>query len=94
MIMKKLTRELGLNESQRERVQGIVCRTHEELMALRERSKPEKEQILRESTTAIKAELSAGQQQKFDALLEQMKARRVSKEQAAQSRPGGKEPCE
>ncbi|MBP8645389.1 MAG: hypothetical protein KBH99_04620 [Syntrophobacteraceae bacterium] len=79
-ILTKLTRELNLTEQQRERVTGIVCRTHKELTALREKSRPERDEILRRSHEAMKAELTTRQQQKLDQFFEREKARWTRRE--------------
>lgn len=78
-IMRKLTRELGLNESQREHVAKIVCRTQEELVALRERIRPEREEIMQRSRENMKTELSPEQQQRLDELHRKLEKHRSTK---------------
>lgn len=75
-IMRKLTRELDLSETQRTCIAEIVSNTHGELAALRERFRPEREEILRRSREALKAELSPEQQSKFDEIYRKMEERR------------------
>jgi hypothetical protein len=75
-IMRKLTRELDLSESQRVRIAEIVSNSQGELASLRERIRPEREEILRRGREALKAELSPEQQNKFDEVYRRMEERR------------------
>ncbi len=87
-IMRKLTRELDLNEHQRREIGKIVCRTGEELRELRERVGPERDEIMRRSREAMKVELSPEQRNRLDELHSRMEARRRHKELRRQSGDG------
>jgi hypothetical protein len=93
-IMSKIDRELGLNDVQRKRIEEIVCRTHRELLAFRESTKPDRERIIQQSVDAMKAELSPEQQKKLDALRERIKARRAQGKTSNTGDAGDKDPCE
>jgi hypothetical protein len=84
-IMRKLSRELDLSENQRERVAKIVCRAQEELSALRESIRPEREEIMQRSRETLKVELSPQQQQKLDELYKKLERHR-SKQGSGQHR--------
>ena len=94
IIMKKLTRELDLSQGQREKIEKIVCRTHQEIDALRKRHKPEKDQVIQRSIDMIKVELLPEQQKKLDAFHEKMKKRRAEWERGSRDRHGPPEPCD
>jgi hypothetical protein len=93
-IMRKLDRELRLNDTQRKRIEAIICRTHQELLAVRDRLRPDRERILQQSIDAMKAELTPEQQKKLDELHERLKAHRSRGEIGHEGVPGEKDPCE
>jgi hypothetical protein len=93
-ILRGLDRELGLSDDQRKRIEPIVCSAFRELMALRDRARPERERILQQSMEAVKGELSPEQQKKLDALHERLKARRDRGEEGHRGRPGPEDPCQ
>jgi hypothetical protein len=93
-IMRKLDRELKLNDTQRKRIEAIVCRAHEELLAFRDRLRPARERILQQSIDAMKAELTPEQQKRLDELHERLKAHRGRGEMGHRDGPGDKDPCE
>ncbi|MGV8073002.1 MAG: hypothetical protein AB2L11_00345 [Syntrophobacteraceae bacterium] len=75
IVAKKLTRELGLDEVQRERITGILCQTHKEMRELRRRHRPEADQIMQRGIDSMKAGLSPEQQTKLDAFYERERGR-------------------
>jgi hypothetical protein len=93
-IMRKLDRELELSDTQRKRVEEIVCRTHRELLAFRDLIRPDRERIIQQSIDAMKAELSPEQQNKLDALRERIKARQAQGKMSHTGDSGDKDPCE
>ena len=93
-IIRKLDRELDLSDTQRKRIEEIVCRTHLELLAFRDRIRPDRERIIQQSIDAMKAELSPEQQKKLDALRERIKARRAQGEMSHKGDSGDKYPCQ
>ena len=76
LIMRKLNRELGLNDAQKARIEAIVCQAFEALSTIRDRERPERERVLQQSIDAMKQELSPEQQRKLDGLYEKLKAPR------------------
>jgi len=93
-IMRKLDRELELSDTQRKRIEEIVCRTHGELLAFRDRIRPDRERIIQQSIDAMKAELSPEQQKKLDALRERTKAHRAQGKMNHKDGSNEKNPCE
>ena len=93
-IMRKLDRELELSDTQKKRVEEIVCRTHRELLVFRDLIRPDRERIIQQSIDAMKAELSPGQQNKLDALRERIKARRAQGKISQKKGSGDNDPCE
>jgi hypothetical protein len=94
-VMKKLTRDLDLSDQQKERVEEIVCRAYGDLTEIRNRSRPEKEEIFHRSIAEMKAELSTEQQEKLDDLLERVEKRRKSRRGGDEEGRGrGANPCD
>ena len=94
-FMRKLDRELELSDTQRKRIEEIVCRTHRELLAFRDRIKPDRERIVQQSIDAMKAEISPEQQKKLDALRERrIKASQAQDKISHKESSGDKDPCE
>lgn len=93
IITKRLTRELDLNQNQRERIEKIVCRTHLEIQEIKMRHKPEKDQAIQQSIELIRAELLPEQQKKLDALHEKMTRQRAERERRRDHR-GTQELCD
>jgi hypothetical protein len=93
-IMRKLDRELELSDIQRKRIEEIVCLTHRELLAFRDRIRPDRERIIQQSVDAMKAELSPEQQIKLDALREKTKAHRAQGKMSHKDGSNEKNPCE
>ncbi len=94
LIMRKLKRELGLNEDQKARIEAIVCQTFEELSTIRDRERPERERVLQQSIDAMKQELSPEQQRKLDGLYEKLKAHRERGGRRHSGKGGQGDPCE
>jgi hypothetical protein len=94
LIMRKLDRELGLSDAQRQQVEQIVCQAHRELLAFRDQTRPDRERIIQQSIDAMKIELSPEQQKKLDELRERLKNRRSRAEIGQKGASGGNDPCE
>lgn len=73
--MHRMAETLGLDNSQRSRVDEIVERTRNRLHELRLQHRPAVEKILEESRDEIRALLDADQKKHFDAMVEQQKKR-------------------
>ena len=93
-IMRKLDRELELSDTQKKRVEEIVCRTHRELLVFRDLIRPDRERIIQQSIDAMKAELSPEQQKKLDALRERTKAHRSQGKMSRKDGSNEINPCE
>ncbi len=78
-IVRKLTRELNLSETQREYVSKVVCRTYSELSKVRRERQPEIDKILTGGIAEIKQQLDPAQKEKLDALYEHARKRRMMK---------------
>ena len=93
-IMRKLDRELALSDTQRKRIEAVVCRAHRELLAFRDRIRPDRERIIQQSIDAMKTELSPDQQNKLEALRERLKAHRAQGRMRPKGGPNETYPCE
>ena len=93
-IIRKLDQELELSGIQRKQIEEIVCRTHRELLAFRDRIRPDRERIIQQSIDAMKAEISPEQQKKLDALRERIKSRRAQGKMSYKESSGENDPCE
>lgn len=78
-VMRRLSRDLNLDDSQRPRIEKIVIQTQEELRALRESTLPERHRIMERSLGAMKLELSPEQQKKLEEIHEKVEERRGRK---------------
>jgi hypothetical protein len=90
-VMRKLTRELDLDEPQRQRIGRIVCQAQEEMRTLRERTRPESAQILKRSFDAMRTELSPDQQKKLEGIRNRLEERRGRKRHGGHR---GDAPCD
>ena len=93
-IIRNLDRELELSDTQRQRIEEIVCRTHRELSAFRDRIRPDRERIIQQSIDAMKVELSPEQQSRLDALREKLKSNRAQGKMSRRWGSSGKGPCD
>ena len=75
-ILQRLDRELELRAEQRQKIEVILRETRDEFSRLREEVGPRFREIMNRSRDRIKAELDAGQQAKFDALVKEWEQRR------------------
>jgi hypothetical protein len=75
VIVKRLTRELDLSESQRAHVESVVTRTQAELFKLRQQHQPEVRALIDSSIVEMKQQLSPEQCQKLDRHFEMVRQR-------------------
>jgi Spy/CpxP family protein refolding chaperone len=75
-IVRFLTRDLNLNDSQTQQVQQIVHETQEKFRQVQRQTEPEYDVIRAESQDRIRKILDPGQLAKFNQLVERMEARR------------------
>jgi len=94
VIVERLTRELNLNENQQKRITEIVCEAQEEVTQLRRRMRPEMDRIIQESRERMKAELTAGQQERLDELFERLEERRAKRDPGVRSGHRSMGPCQ
>ncbi len=73
-LMRKISAELSLSPEQQAEVRRIAESLRSELMALREKYRPEVEAIIEKQFAAIKDCLDPAQQQQADAILSRLKA--------------------
>ena len=76
LLVHRLTRQLDLDASQRDRVDGIARRTHEEVREVRQRCRPQVEEILEKGRREIRAVLRPDQQARFDQIVAERRHRR------------------
>lgn len=93
-ILDKLTRELNLTDSQREEVAKVLCRTHSELIELRRKERPAKDQIIERGLASMKTALTPDQQEKLDALHKRMQERRQRRHQLREEHHKGNGMCD
>lgn len=74
--VRKLSRDLDLDASQRERVGAIVRRTAEEVRDVRETCRPRVDEILEKGRAEIRAGLRPDQQARFDEIVAERHRRR------------------
>lgn len=66
LLVRRLSRELDLTETQRAKIEKIMDQTQAKLRDLRSKYKPELESIITSSMESIKAELNEAQKRKMD----------------------------
>jgi len=74
-LMKRLTRELDLNEKQQIEVQKILKQTFRRLHELRKRHRPKVKEILDQGMNQIRVKLDERQKKKFNRFLERFRKR-------------------
>ena len=75
-IVRRLTRELDLDENQAAQLRTIVRETHGELREMRRTLRPQTEAILARSQERVRAILRPEQRLKYEKILEERKRRR------------------
>lgn len=75
-IVQRLTGKLGLDSGQIEQVRTIMRETHSEIKLIRRQSRPQVEAVIEKSQERIKKLLRSDQQEKFDKIIAERKARR------------------
>ena len=74
-LMKKLTRDLNLTQTQQVKIAQIIDQTHEKLFQLREKERPEFHKITEQSFELMKKVLNEEQKQKLDEIRQRFKRR-------------------
>lgn len=74
-VLRRLTSELALSEQQRAAIEPIIKRTSDELRVLRQESVKQSGAVIEAMNTAVTAELTEPQREKFAVLKEAQKAR-------------------
>ena len=75
-FLRKLSRELSLDDSQKERVEAIVRRTAGEAREVRQQCRPRIDEIFERGRREIRAELRPEQQRRFDEIDAERRHRR------------------
>lgn len=75
-LVKRLTKELDLDDQQHEQVKAIIHETHEDIRQIRQKTRPQVEALLNESQLHISSLLRPAQQIKFKEIVAEHKARR------------------
>lgn len=86
MILRRMDRELNLDNTQREAIRKIVQETHGEMRQVRRQFRPQTRQILANSEERIKKLLRPDQREAFERLIEK---RRRGEENGDRSHPEG-----
>jgi hypothetical protein len=74
-FIRKLSRELSLDASQKERIEAIVRRTAGEAREVRQQFHPKIEEILEKGRREVRAELRPEQQRRFDEIMAERRHR-------------------
>ena len=74
-VMRRLTSELELSEPQKAAIEPIIKKAGDELRELRRESMKQSGAVIEAMNTAVTAELTPGQREKFNVLKETQKAR-------------------
>ena len=75
-LLKRLTKDLGLDERQHEQVKAIIHETHEDIRQIRRKTRPQVEALLNESQLSISSLLRPAQQATFKKIVAEHNARR------------------
>jgi nucleoid DNA-binding protein len=86
-IMKRLSKDLGLSQSQKIAVEKIVAQTEEKLRDHFRQMRPEVKAIIDDSFSQIRKELDDGQKKQLDALREKFEKRRQARREGAFPKP-------
>jgi Spy/CpxP family protein refolding chaperone len=88
--LRRLTAELELSDVQRSSIEPVIARTGEQLRVLRQESMRESGALLEAMNTAVAAELTPEQREKFEVLKEAQRARmRAALEERRRRAEGG-----
>lgn len=92
-IMKRLTKELSLTESQQNEIKPIVTRAQVSVLELRFEHQAEIQQILARGMTELREKLSPAQQSGLDKMYARLQQRwQVSRDYLDANRPGSTPP--
>lgn len=75
MLMDRLSRELELSAAQQEEIGIVLEQVHRQVRELREKHRPEMEELRNKKRTLIREKLSPDQQAKLDQMLERLEER-------------------
>jgi hypothetical protein len=77
LIIRRLSWDLRLDRAQRAQLRVIVAQGHEDMKVIRKQIQPQVEELLTRYETKVRAILRPDQQEKFDKLIAERKARWV-----------------
>jgi Spy/CpxP family protein refolding chaperone len=72
----EMTKELGLSDEQRTKVDGIIHQTHEDMKAVRDKSEAEVDAIRQRARDEMRLILTPEQKVKFEEMVQRMDAER------------------
>jgi len=75
-LVKRLTKDLDLDDQQHEQVKAIIHETHEDIRQVRQKTRPQIEALLNESQLRISSLLRPAQQATFKKIVAEHNARR------------------
>ena len=78
LIIRRLSWELRLDRAQRAQLRDIVAESQQEMKVVRKQIQPQVEDILTRSEAKVRVLLRSDQQEKFDKLIAERKARWAS----------------
>jgi Spy/CpxP family protein refolding chaperone len=79
-IVRRLTRDLNLDQAQSEQLGAIVRETHAQLRELRKKIRPETEEIMARSQDRVRAILRPDQREKYEKIIAEHRKRREGEE--------------
>lgn len=75
MLMNRLNRELDLSAEQQEEIGVVLEQVHQKVRALREKHRPEMEELRNQKRALIREQLNPEQQERLDRMLERLEKR-------------------
>ena len=76
VLMQKFSHELGLTETQRVEIEGILDQLQAKLLDLRRKHRPEFEKLFHHSFGLIREKLNTEQKKRFDEIREDLRRKR------------------
>lgn len=76
VLMKKLSHELNLTETQRVEIEGILDQLQAKLLDLRRKHRPEFDKLFDQSFGSVREKLNSEQKKRLDEIREELRRRR------------------
>jgi hypothetical protein len=84
VLMKKLSHEIDLTETQQVEIEGILDQLQAKLLDLRRERRPELDKLFNYSFGLIREKLNSEQKKRFDAIREELRRRRPFRKKKTQ----------